>query len=321
MLLFLAIIGGLLTFGSIITEAQFKNNMPFTSAIWTDYLYRVLVVIIILAAVFFLIVEVSLILWEPTQIPLRAKYFGSAFPRKAQIDESWGLSFEKILTKKRYLTIIVCFLLFPLIALLFRGFPTQMITDATTFLTIWLIGLIVGIYVAYVVVLSYGETTKYISVSWSREVKLHKASMGSGILLMVLILFILRATVHLMQVIWKQLLDNGVLASHLSYTPFTSAHVTILSDFVTSLVAYLVPMVATIFYYFFTIFAKRHFSSPVWAKAQKELILDTMFFAATFSGGLWLQSLVVPIDYDRIVISLTASFLLNSFKNYLEALR
>jgi hypothetical protein len=45
------------------------------------------------------------------------------------------------------------------------------------------------------------------------------------------------------------------------------------------------------------------------------------FFRATFALNLWLQSLLTVIDPQRVLISLTSSFIASSFRNYLEAIR
>ena len=301
------------------------GNPSFASAIFADYISRVALVCILLFLLIIIAGEGALLLWDLPQIPLRAKFFpASQRILREEFEKRITALFNKIAMKGNsvlahfFCLVIVGFSL----AFFLRHESFEVLHKSGLFIAILLASVPSMMLLAYSYVLSYVEATKHFHISWPVELKYGKACMGSAVIFAVLVCYLLKWSIGLTGVIWKELLDSAILVVYdPSISLLTGTEIVALSDLVTTVLSFGIPIAAMSYYYSFVLLAKRRFEGPVFDEQLSESAFDAVVFVAVFTGALWLQYLVGPIDYDRVGISLTASFVFASFRNYLEALR
>jgi hypothetical protein len=85
---------------------------------------------------------------------------------------------------------------------------------------------------------------------------------------------------------------------------------------------YTFPLYTVIYYYLFVFFLILYLPKNKEIKdILVELILELIFFFVIFGLNLWLQSFLITIDPQTVLISLLSSFIASSLRRYLEDIK
>jgi hypothetical protein len=189
--------------------------------------------------------------------------------------------------------------------------------------------LILGLYIGYINGLAYLKTQKLVKTRSLTDFNYIKAEIASVAMLSIIIVYGFKQFSTFLNVFSKYIVGKNIfILSRPSLLPSITGLLTGLTDFFLPYVAYIFPLVVLTMYYFFVfscIFLlprKEEFRSiRIPRIILDDLAFELIFFFIVFSLSLWFQSLFTAVDLQQIPISLGASFIASSFRNYLEAMK
>jgi len=306
------LVGCVLVGTSILIVNRAEGNLILTAQIWEDYWYRLVVSLFLLLVTMMAILTAIRVIWGFVYYPLSARYYPDASAKKRG-DALFVMLLSRSLLAPRSLAVYG--ILVVVIVMLFNSS-----VGLELCLAVWM--------PAFLVFLAYTSSQVYLeSLRRSSSTPLHdfhfiKSSFGATFVISLLAVYSFQLATPLVRAVSQTFLDKAVLVTHnvqewiLSSTGLVSYFA-----YVTPIFAYVVPISAAFYYYFFVAFSTLRFPSQLVKKARKELVMDLAFFVIVFLCTLWLQSLYVQRDLQQVVVSLASSFIATSFRSYLEAWR
>jgi len=295
------------------------NYFTFTGDIWRDYFCRFSILTMLLYVMLLTIFSLTLMLWNFFYLPLTSKFY----PNLEVYRKHTKIYYDILVTLLKSPLSIIFYFLFSIFVF---SLLMQEI-DVSTYL--YLLILPFTIYLGYIVSLAYFKTQQKVTTKPEIDFKHVKASFSTGILISVIGINIMWTSFPLLNIISQHILDRSILIAQCSVSGACSSK-GILGFFnnIIPIIAYLIPLGGLFLYYSFVFFSvlclrrKKEFTNvPLPANVLAECMWDLAFFFIVFGLSLWLQSLITPLDFQKILLSLASSFIASSFREYLKTMR
>ena len=296
------------------------NRFILVDDIWRDYWYRYSILSMILCVMFLIIFSLTVMLWNLFYLPLNSKYYPDLRVYKKHI-KIYSEFLGMLLKGSR--SIIFYFILS--ISIFVICILNQEM-DFPTFLCLCILPFM--IYLGYVTSLAYFKTQRKVATKPDIDFKRIKASYSTFILISVIGINILFTSLPLLNLVSQRILDRSILIAKCSISGiWTSEDILVFFNNILPTIAYSIPLIGLFLYYSFIFFSillrrKKEFMNiclPV--NVLAECIWDLTFFFTVFRLSLWLQFLITPLNFKKILISLISSFIASSFREYLRAMK
>ncbi len=319
-ILFIAlVIVSILCFTLSVTFSQRADNaFIIINEIWKDYYYRFAIESLFLCILLITLFAFAMILWNFFYYPLTVQNYPNLELYKLHIKTELNF-IKKLVIEPYHIIFLICFSAIPFLILRFTNNFLLYMSSFSLFI----------IYVTYIVSLASLKTQKEL-YDLFKDFEYTQALLSTGVIFSIIVVFAIRIILPIQVIISKYILDRSILLSHISNPGLLTSHsvVEYFVDYVIPVSAFSIPLAMLIVYYSFVFFEnfylprKKEFKN---IKVQKNILRDTLFglvfFFAVFGLSLWLQSLLKPLDFRGILISLGSSFIASSFRNYLEAMK
>jgi hypothetical protein len=313
---------------SIILSLKADVSFIIINQMWKDYLYRFLIFIFLLSVILVTFLMVAIILWHLLCLPLIRKYYSNL-----EIYRETTETFNKFLKEllKKPFSIIFFFCYFTLLIFMLTkelNLYLYIFTSISSFI----------VYIAYIGSLAYFKVFKIHqiiatnlsntdlkatfnstrSIRIENALRCHKAMVNSCIIISIIIILILMIFFPILDLIFAYIVKSSVLA----ITQILQFNKIEFFNIINPFFLYTFPLYTVIYYYLFVFFLILYLPKNKEIKdILVELILELIFFFVIFGLNLWLQSFLITIDPQTVLISLLSSFIASSLRRYLEDIK